>query len=75
LLSLRFDWVCFSLLIIEREKIYDWIDKEPSGIRCTEPVFNHDGKPHNALINTGSLLVCALLIKEGKNFEDILDYF
>lgn len=57
------------------DEIYHYIGKEPSGIDAMAPIFNYKGKPHNAFVNTGAIMVCSLIIKNGKNFKDILAFF
>jgi glutaminase len=34
------------------------------------PVFDKLGRPHNPMVNTGAILICALLVNEGLTIED-----
>jgi glutaminase len=36
------------------------------------PIFDSKGRPHNPMINSGAIMVAGLVLREGKNLEDIL---
>jgi glutaminase len=40
--------------------------EEPSGAAFNAPVFDKQGRPHNPMVNTGSIMVCALLLHNNK---------
>lgn len=50
--------------------VHKWIGDEPSGETFNEPVFDSLGRPHNPMVNTGAIMVCTLLVNEGKTIED-----
>lgn len=50
--------------------VHKWIGEEPSGYPFNAPVFDKHGRPHNPMVNTGAIMVCTLLIHEGKTIED-----
>lgn len=49
--------------------------KEPSGAQSNEPIFDYKNRPHNAIINSGALMVCSLLIYHGITFPDVISFF
>jgi glutaminase len=51
-----------------RDELYKWIGKEPSGNKFNTPIFDNYKRPHNALVNSGALMVCSLIIYHGKTF-------
>lgn len=40
-----------------------------------KPAFNNKQKPFNIMDNPGAIMVCALLVKHGKNFNDVMDFY
>ncbi len=57
------------------EEIHEWIGEEPSGRDRSEPIFDKEEKPHNPLVDSGAILVCALIVREGKNINDIINFY
>jgi glutaminase len=51
------------------------LGKEPSGAQSNEPIFDYKNRPHNAIINSGALMVCSLLIYHGITFPDVISFF
>ena len=39
------------------------------------PVFDGDNKPHNPMINSGAIMVCALLVHYNKKIEDVEKFY
>ncbi|XP_065897800.1 putative glutaminase 2 [Dysidea avara] len=46
--------------LIGRDNLHKFVGKEPSGLKFNEIALDSEGRPHNPLINSGSLLLCAL---------------
>jgi hypothetical protein len=40
-----------------------------------KPVFNNKKQPFNIMDNPGAIMVCALLVKHGKNTNDIINFY
>ena len=57
------------------DEVYNWMGVSPSGVKEDTPIFNSDGLPHNTIINAGAIMVCALLVKYGKNIDDIIEFY
>ena len=51
--------------------MHKWVGEEPSGVAFNAPVFDRQGRPHNPMVNAGAIMICALLVKEGKTIQDI----
>lgn len=57
------------------ESVHEWVGEEPSGQVFNAPVFDKKGKPHNPCVNAGAIMVCSLIIKKGKNINDIMEFY
>lgn len=50
--------------------MHNYVGEEPSGQAFNAPVFDKIGRPHNPMVNAGAIMVCTLLVNEGKQIED-----
>jgi glutaminase len=57
------------------EEIYKWVGEESSGQLSSMPIFDHNKKPHNPLVNSGAIMLCALVINLNKNILDIIQLY
>jgi glutaminase len=57
------------------ERVHKFVGEEPSGVAFNEPVFDKNGRPHNPMVNAGAIMVCALLRKNGKTIEDLINFY
>ncbi|KAM8976706.1 glutaminase liver isoform, mitochondrial [Pelodytes ibericus] len=55
------------------ESVHQHMGKEPSGHRFNKLSINHQGKPHNPMVNAGSIVICSL-VKSGSNKAEKFDY-
>ncbi|KAE8626536.1 hypothetical protein XENTR_v10006658 [Xenopus tropicalis] len=53
--------------------VHQHMGKEPSGNRFNKLSLNHEGKPHNPMVNAGAIVVCSL-IKPSTNKAEKFDY-
>lgn len=49
--------------------------EENSGAFHHDPVFDHNGSPHNPLTDAGGIILCALVLRAGKKIADILKFY
>ena len=56
------------------EEVHKYVGEEPSGEMFNAPVFDNN-KPHNPMINSGAIMVCALLVHYNKKIEDVVKFY
>ena len=61
--------------LVGGDVVHRYIGEEPSGQPFNAPVFDWDGRPHNPMVNTGAIMVCALIIAEGKGLKDLVAFY
>jgi len=64
---------CLALDEQATERVHSHVGREPSGRGFNELALNHDGRPHNPMINAGAIMTCSL-IKPELNVADRFDY-
>lgn len=64
---------CLALEEHGEDTVHRYIGREPSGRGFNELTLNHDGKPHNPMINSGAIMSCALL-RPDLDVADRFDY-
>ncbi|MEM1349155.1 MAG: glutaminase, partial [Myxococcota bacterium] len=64
---------CLVLEEHGRDEVHKYIGREPSGRGFNELTLDHDGRPHNPMINAGAIMGCAL-IRQGHDAADRFDY-
>jgi glutaminase len=64
---------CLALETNATEKVHNHVGREPSGRGFNELALNHNGRPHNPMINAGAIMTCSL-IKPELNVADRFDY-
>jgi glutaminase len=67
---------CISHQELGEDKVHQHIGREPSGRSFNELSLNHDGLPHNPLINAGAIMCCSLIkqgVSSADRFEHVLD--
>lgn len=57
------------------DEVHSFVGKEPSGVAFNAPVFDKQGKPHNPMVNTGAIMVCSLIVHQGKNIDDVMEFY
>lgn len=64
---------CLALEENATEKVHAHVGREPSGRGFNELALNHNGRPHNPMINAGAIMTCSM-IKPELNIADRFDY-
>ena len=64
---------CLSLEENVTERVHQHVGREPSGRGFNDLALNHEGRPHNPMINAGAIMTCSL-IKPELNVADRFDY-
>jgi len=57
------------------EEIHKYVGEEPSGMAADEPQFDEAGRPHNPILNAGSIIICSLLLLNNKTIQDVMAFF
>ena len=57
------------------EDLHNWVGDEPNGLPFNSPSFDKEGRPHNPMVNAGAIMVCTLLVNEGKSMKDFQNFF
>ncbi|CAM9346096.1 glutaminase kidney isoform, mitochondrial-like [Lampetra fluviatilis] len=55
------------------QHVHRYVGKEPSGLRFNTLSLNEDNKPHNPMVNSGSIVITSL-IKQGASTAEKFDY-
>jgi len=64
---------CMALEEHGEEKVHKYIGREPSGRGFNELTLNHEGLPHNPMINSGAIMSSSL-IRQDLDIADRFDY-
>ncbi|MEC7984353.1 MAG: glutaminase A [Myxococcota bacterium] len=64
---------CLALEEHGEDLVHQYIGREPSGRGFNELTLNHEGKPHNPMINSGAIMSCSLL-RPDLDVADRFDY-
>ena len=57
------------------EEVHQWVGEEPSGVVFNAPVFDSNGRPHNPMVNAGAIMVCAGIVKQNKDINDVMAFY
>lgn len=57
------------------EEVHEFVGEEPSGVAFNAPVFDSRGRPHNPMVNAGAIMVCALLVRQGKSIKELMQFY
>jgi glutaminase len=57
------------------EEVHRWVGEEPSGLAFNAPVFDKLGRPHNPMVNAGAIMVCSLIVNQGKDINDLIEFY
>lgn len=64
---------CLAIEEYGEDKVHQHVGREPSGRSFNELSLNHDGLPHNPMINAGAIM-CSSLIRAALDPADRFDY-
>lgn len=65
---------CMALQIHGEQLVHSHVGREPSGRGFNELTLNHEGRPHNPMINAGAIMCVSLLRRPGEaNVADRFD--
>jgi len=64
---------CLALEEHGEDLVHKYIGREPSGRGFNELTLNHEGRPHNPMINSGAVMACSLL-RPDLDIADRFDY-
>ena len=45
---------------VGRDQVYKHVGREPSGVHSEDILLNDEGKPHNAMVAMGSIVIASL---------------
>jgi len=57
------------------DDIHRYVGEEPSGVAFNAPVFDKQGRPHNPMVNAGAIMICALIVHQGKKIDDLMQFY
>uniref|UniRef100_A0A6C0J0R6 glutaminase n=1 Tax=viral metagenome TaxID=1070528 RepID=A0A6C0J0R6_9ZZZZ len=61
-----------------KDTVHNYVGKEPSGRNFNELCLDHEGLPHNPLINSGAIMTTSLLSNDkpiSERFEEVYNYW
>lgn len=64
---------CLALEEHREDVVHRHIGREPSGRGFNELTLDHEGKPHNPMINAGAIMACSLIRRE-REVADRFDF-
>jgi len=57
------------------DEVHRFVGEEPSGVAFNAPIFDKLGRPHNPMVNAGAIMVCSLIVNQGKGINDIVEFY
>lgn len=57
------------------DEVHKFVGEEPSGVAFNAPIFDKLGRPHNPMVNAGAIMVCSLIVNQGKGINDIVEFY
>jgi glutaminase len=69
---------CMALELCGEQLVHSHVGREPSGRGFNELTLNHEGRPHNPMINAGAIMCVSLLKRPGEvniaeRFDAVMD--